>query len=483
MLIRRLPLKSVRSVPRERLVVSPLTLRLLRPLFRYHRWRDAWILRGIGEYYGPVLVRSRTEVPDFEPTPSPRPARETSDTQQPLPDSRSAPKPPGTPRPVPTAIEWPKPPASREPTRSGPRELKPPPLPQSASSLRPQRVVPSKPSVVPPQTTLVRAQPTSALRPQRVIPPRPTSPGTPVSISPPSVALILTCTLVAAALGFTIARSAGGQQSLPVGPAQASKGLLRISIPSGWQPHTSPDLQPLALTDEMALRPATDGVGTLVIGRIATPQPSVLPQSWLATLRQAPQRVTLGGARFTRYLDSAPQAGSGSESLYVVPTRAGIVVGVCLARDANSSFAGTCQRVLATLRLSSTVLGPGLSAEYAASLSTTLRNLNAARISADIQLRGARDARHQAIAESELAIAHAAAATVLLRLNAGQASAANFAVSSALRTTSDAYGALALAAARSDAHRYDLAQASLARATTELYTAFAKLRAFGYGVG
>jgi hypothetical protein len=38
-------------------------LAALSPLFRYSDWRDAWVLRVIGERYGPVLLR---DVPEFE---------------------------------------------------------------------------------------------------------------------------------------------------------------------------------------------------------------------------------------------------------------------------------------------------------------------------------------------------------------------------------------------------------------------------------
>jgi hypothetical protein len=36
----------------------------LSPLFRYSDWRDAWVLRGIGERHGPVLIRAAPELAD-----------------------------------------------------------------------------------------------------------------------------------------------------------------------------------------------------------------------------------------------------------------------------------------------------------------------------------------------------------------------------------------------------------------------------------
>ena len=41
---------------RPRRQVSPLTLKLLSPLFRFSYGRGAYVLRGIGRSRGPVLV-------------------------------------------------------------------------------------------------------------------------------------------------------------------------------------------------------------------------------------------------------------------------------------------------------------------------------------------------------------------------------------------------------------------------------------------
>lgn len=49
----------MRETPRTRHEVSRLTLALLRPFFRRSWSRDAWVLRGVGNDIGPVLVRRR----------------------------------------------------------------------------------------------------------------------------------------------------------------------------------------------------------------------------------------------------------------------------------------------------------------------------------------------------------------------------------------------------------------------------------------
>jgi hypothetical protein len=45
------------NFPRPRHPVTPALLPFLRPLFRYCPFRDAWVLRGVGEWFGPVLRR------------------------------------------------------------------------------------------------------------------------------------------------------------------------------------------------------------------------------------------------------------------------------------------------------------------------------------------------------------------------------------------------------------------------------------------
>jgi hypothetical protein len=45
----------MRRTPRKRTQVSRVTLFFVRPLFRYSFHRDAYVLRAIGERFGPVL--------------------------------------------------------------------------------------------------------------------------------------------------------------------------------------------------------------------------------------------------------------------------------------------------------------------------------------------------------------------------------------------------------------------------------------------
>jgi hypothetical protein len=48
-----------RTTPRRRRPVAPHTLAILRIAFRYSYSRDAYVLRGLGNRMGPVLVPAR----------------------------------------------------------------------------------------------------------------------------------------------------------------------------------------------------------------------------------------------------------------------------------------------------------------------------------------------------------------------------------------------------------------------------------------
>jgi hypothetical protein len=49
----------MRLSPRPRRYVSPVTLTICRPLLEHDGWRDAYLLRGVGTRYGPVLRADR----------------------------------------------------------------------------------------------------------------------------------------------------------------------------------------------------------------------------------------------------------------------------------------------------------------------------------------------------------------------------------------------------------------------------------------
>jgi hypothetical protein len=260
--------------------------------------------------------------------------------------------------------------------------------------------------------------------------------------------------------------------------------MLSITAPSGWRGQTARTDPQLSLNDELALSPASGG-GKLLIGTTVTANSDLLPQGLLSSLAVAPtpQIVTLGKVSFYRYLNLSPRGQSTTETVYAAPTTLGTVLGVCVTRHAPAGLARSCELVLASLRLGSgTVLPLGPSSSYATGLNAVLSQLNAVRSSAGSQLGSARDAAAQARAANALAAAHAAAASELLQLDAGTATAANSAVATALRMTADAYRALAAAAATGNAPGYNAASGALNGAAHALNSALARLSALGYQV-
>ena len=168
-------------------------------------------------------------------------------------------------------------------------------------------------------------------------------------------------------------------------------------------------------------------------------------------------------------------------SVYVLPTSAGRVVSVC--RPANTAFTAVCERILGAVTLRPGVRTVVSSPDYAHSLSEVIAKLNAARVSASSQLRVARTATAQSRVESRLANAHAHAASVIAKLEAGPARAANAALASSLKMTAGAYAAMARAASVHDAPAYRAASSTLAAAVAATRMAFADLQQFGYTAG
>jgi hypothetical protein len=51
--------KRMRSTPRPRRYLGPIAFGVSRPMFRYDYWRDAYVLRVVGDRSGPVIRRDR----------------------------------------------------------------------------------------------------------------------------------------------------------------------------------------------------------------------------------------------------------------------------------------------------------------------------------------------------------------------------------------------------------------------------------------
>jgi hypothetical protein len=299
-----------------------------------------------------------------------------------------------------------------------------------------------------------------------------------------AAALALVATILAAGLGFLAGKATGGGGRSFAHPSRASIGLGTISIPTAWHRHAPP--ANLGIASEVAVSPARAGERMLVIGSANTGAPTFLPAALLAASLPAvptPQVVRVGPLQFYRYQILAAPGQTRAESVYVLPTTDGTVVADCLAGVLNDGFDSSCQGVLATLRLSTaSALSLTPSATYTSDLDHALLPLNLARQARSRQLNTARSRLGVARAARALANAHATAAAKLRTVDAGVASAPNAALVTALTQTADAYRALARAALRGNRRGYQRAQAALARANSDLATAYAQLQSLGYRV-
>jgi hypothetical protein len=444
MIIAAVPLPSSRQFPRPRRNVPRWVITALTPWFRYSASRNAWILRGIGHSAGPVLTTTGSEQRSTAPE---RRGAKADQRRGKAEEHRRA---------------------EAEQRRSAAKAAQPPRTPILPSSIPSRRQ-----SIRRPRWTIQGA--------------RWSVPRVPAfSRTGLAVALAAGATLAAAALGFTVARTAHSGGASHVSSAASASGLLRVSVPSGWSQRAAPAGLPLTLTDELAISPSARTRDVLVVGRALEAQSQLLPQSLVASLGSLPAAtpVRLGPTSFYRYSNLTLHGTPWSASVYATPTTAGAVLGVCLTRAAPAGVVSGCERSLTTLRLTSGHELPlGAIPAYAAGLNATMQKLNALRAGLGANLRDARSATAQARAAYALAAAHSAAATALLRLRAGAADAANRAVANALALDGAAYRGLAQAASQQRVRAYNQARAAVRAATSAWQGAYSRLGFYGYSIG
>lgn len=290
--------------------------------------------------------------------------------------------------------------------------------------------------------------------------------------------------VVVALVGFALARYGAGKTTAAAPPLtrQASVADFKVSYPSTWRVQPAATVPLVPLSDVVTLADPSAKGSTLVIGTRQTSDPSKLPARLAAAVPPSTRAdvVTLGGASFYRYLNLTPQGQSTAESYYALPSSAGTITAVCAAPTYTARFTSECERVLATVRLTTgNVLSVGVDPGYALELNRALGQLNAVRRSAGPGLRSAK-VPVRARAASALSTAHAQAATAVGHISAGTVSVANKALVSALTANATAYKALAQAAAKQDTRAYGKAETAITSAATSLNSAYAQLRQLGY---
>lgn len=300
--------------------------------------------------------------------------------------------------------------------------------------------------------------------------------------------------VIVAGIGFVLARSSRGTGgasggSTPALSGHAVTGAFRVRYPASWHRLSAPPAKLLPfLSGPVALAPKETGqemlIGTMSTGGARAERlPSGLGPADTSGSRV--QIVSLGGQQFYRELNLSLPSRGVTESIYLLDTTKGAVGAVCAAQKPSESFTATCERVLATLRLTSgSVLAARVDAGYAKALNAVVTKLNAARSSLGPELSiGSLPAR--ARAAQQLAAAHVQAATSVARLSpqGSGLTAADRALGSALQQSGSAYRALGGAITGRRQAAYVSAERQIAAGARALNAAFIRLRGLGYQAG
>jgi hypothetical protein len=303
---------------------------------------------------------------------------------------------------------------------------------------------------------------------------------------------VIAAVVIVAVIGFVLARSSRGTDggsggSAPALSSHAATMSFQVSYLANWRRLSAPPggLLP-SLSGPLTLAPTGTGE-ELVIG---TASSGGLPAGQLpAALRAAgpttrAQLVSLGGHSFYRYLNLTPKGQGITESVYLLDTTNGTLAAVCAARKPSEAFTATCERVLASLKLTSgNVVAPPVQAGYALQLNAAMAKLNVARRALGPALStGSLAARAQAARQLAVAHARAAASTTRLSPEGGGLTAANRALVSALGRTASAYRALGRAITDRRQAAYRSAQGQIQASSRALDLAYARLRALGYRI-
>ena len=301
------------------------------------------------------------------------------------------------------------------------------------------------------------------------------------------IALVIAAVAIVA--GFLLGH-AGEKTRAPALSSSVAAGHLALRYPSLWQLGSAAGaagVPGISLIDPIVLTaPGGRSGGSLVAGEVADAAgPTLLPAAFRARVSGAPlsrQPVALNGLQALSYPDLRPSPGTGSMSVYAIPTSAGVATIVC--SGAGSGFRSVCAQVAATLRLVNTTafrLGPDPG--YARGLSAALTRLRSSVQPAQTALDAARTPSAQAAAAARLTLATAAAADRIGRLVVSPTDRlARDRLVAALQQLGAGYSRAASAARGDHSAAYRAAGHQIAAAAAGLARALQGVSALGYRV-
>jgi Protein kinase domain len=302
------------------------------------------------------------------------------------------------------------------------------------------------------------------------------------------VGLLAVLAVAAVAAGFLLGHG-GGSSSTAKLPNFASVGHVQLRYPADWQVNAGGIRVPgLGFSDPVTIT-AHGQTSGIIAGEVAAGGgPTLLTPSFRSQVQGGlpkQEAVLLGDLQAYRFDGLNVRGLPGTLTVYAVPTTSGVATIAChQSTGAPAGFADQCARVAATLRLvgaSAYPLGP--SAKYAALLSKTSSQLQAAVTKPASDLRAARTPSAQATAAGQLAHAYDEAASALAAASLSpRDSEANAAIVAALHQIGAGYSAAAAAAHSGSSSAYVRAKGNVSRAFGALGVAFKSLAQLGYRV-
>lgn len=298
-----------------------------------------------------------------------------------------------------------------------------------------------------------------------------------------AVPIVLMAALTGILLGLGRADSPGMPASV-----KASAGGVAIQGPPGWSRQRGSAVEGLEIAKPVSVLSPPDSSGrrsVAVAGLSAATGPTLLPAAFRNQLGKGVMRepVDVGDMRAYRYTGlQAP--GSGDQvTVFVTPTTRGVATLVCRIVGSNSSGI-PCNRIASTVTLTRGqpfALGPSPVLEQA--LGNWLPRLSVKQRKTLERMARARAAGDQADAAESLAKVYRRAAGWLARLSISPESAdARASIAAGLRSSHDAYKALATAARQEDRVHYAAAKRAASRAEGAVNRSIRQLKKLGYQV-
>lgn len=261
-----------------------------------------------------------------------------------------------------------------------------------------------------------------------------------------------------------------------------------LEYPANWRPAAAaPEIPGLSITHGVALAPGGDVAHAgLVTGQLRGGEASPLSAPFVARLRALPTAgvVNLVATQAYRYSQLSVPGFDRMLTLYVIPNPGGKpTVLACYASAAFSAYMGTCEQIVATLRLEGQPPSYGLDPDpaYARHVGALIEGLDRTRLALREGMR-----RHATLATVQTlatrlahGFASAAASLSSLEPTLAVAQARAMLYGSILRAR-DAYAALAAAAEEGSRSRYSAARAQVYEAEASINTALESFALLGY---